>query len=251
MKQAAKTPLLILSAFMAAVVVTLLPVPAAEGLSSTYVREGKSVLWKFGETIVWRFPESQAAEVSQLTERFNASYAKGFALSDLRVAKSDGKWSVSICKRAIYTVSPEYAKSSKEDDRTIALRMMSKIYETVCAKNAAKLTKEYQINGKYEVSGSVSWFGGKFIGRKFANGEKFTENHLAAAAKTLPFGTLVRVTVPSGKTVVVRVTDRFKGHKNRVLDISVAAAELLGVKSAGTCVAKITVIGRVDKIGGK
>ena len=250
MKPVSKTLLLILIAFMAAAVM-LFSASDAEGLSSTYVREGKSVLWKFGETAVWRFPESQAAEVSLLTERFNASYANGFGLKDLHVAKTDGKWSFLIGKIAIYTVSPEYAKSSGQDARTIALRMMSKIYDTVCAKNAAQLTKEYQIKGKYEASGSVSWFGGKFIGRKFANGEKFTENHLVAAAKTLPFGTLVRVTAPSGKSVVVRVADRFKGHKNRVLDISVAAAELLGVKSAGTCTANITVIGRVDKIGGK
>ncbi|MDR1579962.1 MAG: septal ring lytic transglycosylase RlpA family protein [Synergistaceae bacterium] len=250
MKQVSKTPFLILSAFMAAVVM-IFSVSAAEGVSSSYVREGKSVLWKFGETNVWRFPESQAAEVSQLTERFNALYAKGFALNDLHVAKSDGKWSVWIGNRAICAIAPEYAKSAGEDARTIALRMMSRIYEIICAKNAAELTKEYQIKGKYEVSGSVSWFGGKFIGRKFANGEKYTENHLAAAAKTLPFGTLVRVAAPSGKTVVLRVTDRFKGHKNRVLDISVAAAELLGVKSAGTSTVNITVIGRVDKIGGK
>jgi rare lipoprotein A len=59
------------------------------------------------------------------------------------------------------------------------------------------------------------------------------------------------LTAPSGKTVVVRVTDRFKGHKNRVLDISHAAAELLGIKGTGTPKAKIEVIGRVDKIGGK
>ena len=250
MKQANKTPLLILNVFVAAALM-LFSATVAEGLSSSYVREGKFILWKFGETAVWRFPEAQAADVSRMTERFNALYAKGFVLNELRVAKSDGKWSVCIGKRAIYPVSPEYAKSSGQDARAIALRLMSRIYETVCAKNAAKLTKEYQIKGKYEALGSVSWFGGKFIGRKFANGEKFTENHLAAAAKTLPFGTLVRVTAPSGKTVVVRVTDRFKGHKNRVLDISVAAAELLGIKSAGTCAAKITVIGRVDKIGGK
>jgi rare lipoprotein A len=250
MKRADKTPLLILSVFMAAVMV--FSAAAAEGLTSSYVREGKSILWRFGETNVWRFPESEAADVSLLTERFNASYAKGFALDELRVAKSDGKWSVWIGKRVVYTVSPEYAKSSGQDARTTALRMMSRIYETVCAKNAAKLTKEYQIKkGKYEASGAVSWFGGKFIGRNFANGEKFTENHLAAAARTLPFGTLVHVAAPSGKTVVVRVTDRFKGHKNRVLDLSVAAAELLGIKSAGACTAKITVIGRVDKIGGK
>ncbi|MDR0764307.1 MAG: hypothetical protein LBE65_01785 [Synergistaceae bacterium] len=250
MKPVSGTRTLILNVFIATAVI-LFPAAASEGFSSSYVREGKSILWKFGKTSVWRFPEPQAAEVSRLTDRFNAIYADGFDLNDLHVAKSDGKWSVRIGERAVYTVSPEYAKSSGEDARTTALRMMSRIYETVCAKNAAKLTEEHQIKGRYEASGSVSWFGGKFIGRKFANGERYTENHLAAAARTLPFGTLVRVAVPSGKTVVVRVTDRFKGHKNRVLDISVAAAELLGVKSAGISAAKFTVIGRVDKIGGK
>ncbi|MDR3165536.1 MAG: septal ring lytic transglycosylase RlpA family protein [Synergistaceae bacterium] len=249
MKPAAKRFLLISAAFIA--LLTALSASAATNFSSSYVREGKFILWKFENKTVWRFPEAQAAEVSRLTERFNALYAKGFRLKELHVAKSDAKWSVYIGKRALYTVSPEYAKSSGQNAKTIALRIMSKIYETVCAKNAAKLTKEHQIKGKYEALGAVSWYGGKFIGRKFANGEKFTESHLAAAAKTLPFGTLVRVTAPSGKTVVVRVTDRFNGHKNRVLDISVAAAELLGVKSIGICSAKITVIGRVDKIGGK
>ena len=66
MKPVSKTLLLILIAFMAAAVM-LFSTSDAEGLSSTYVREGKSVLWKFGETAVWRFPESQAAEVSLLT----------------------------------------------------------------------------------------------------------------------------------------------------------------------------------------
>ncbi|MCL2684690.1 MAG: septal ring lytic transglycosylase RlpA family protein, partial [Synergistaceae bacterium] len=61
----------------------------------------------------------------------------------------------------------------------------------------------------------MSWYSEKFIGRKFANGERVTRTHLAAAARTLPFGTLVKVTAPSGRSVVVRITDRFPGRKNR------------------------------------
>ncbi len=73
----------------------------------------------------------------------------------------------------------------------------------------------------------------------------------SAAAKNLPFGTLVRVTVPATKkSIVVRVTDRFSEHKGRALDISSAAADLLGIKRAGVANVQIQVIGRVDKIGG-
>ena len=51
--------------------------------------------------------------------------------------------------------------------------------------------------------------------------------------------------------MVVRITDRFKGHKNRVLDISHAAAELLDIKGGRVPKAYIQVLGRVEKIGGK
>jgi rare lipoprotein A len=134
----------------------------------------------------------------------------------------------------------------------IALQWMSRIYEAIGEMHAQELTPEYKLRGGYEVATSVSWYGGKFIGRKFANGEMFTESHLSAAAKDLPFGTLVKVTTPStGKSVVVRITDRFKEHKNRALDISLAAAELLGINGTGVAKANVQVIGRVDLIGGK
>jgi rare lipoprotein A len=226
-------------------------VDALAGAPSTYAREGNSILWKIEEATVWRFPAAYAADVSELSERFNRLYNAGFKLADLGVDKSDGKWALFIGKNIIYSVSPTYAKSAKQDPQKLALSIMSRLYEVIGEKNAAKLTPAYQLRGKYETSGSVSWYGDKFIGRKFANGERFKETHLTAAAKTLPFGTLVKLTAPSGKSVVVRVTDRFKEHKNRVLDISHAAAELLGIKKAGASKTKIEVIGRVDTIGGK
>ena len=95
-------------------------------------------------------------------------------------------------------------------------------------------------------------YGGKLIGRKFANGERFTESHLSAAAKNLPFGTLVKITrAANGRSVVVRITDRFAEHKNRLLDISQAAAELLCIKDMGVAKVMVSVIGRVDKVGGR
>jgi rare lipoprotein A len=235
------------------VIMTVIPLmaDAFTPLASTYAREGDEIIWKIDDVAVWKFPVTYAADVSLLSGRFNRLYDAGFKMSDLSVEKSDGKWSLFIGKNHLYSVPQAYAESMKQDPQRFALSLMSRIYEVLGKKNAGKLTPAYQIRGKYETSASISWYGGKFIGRRFANGERFQPTHLTAAAKTLPFGTLVKVTAPSGKSVVVRITDRFFEHKNRVLDLSPAAADLIGIKEAGVPKAKIEVIGRVDTIGGE
>jgi rare lipoprotein A len=90
------------------------------------------------------------------------------------------------------------------------------------------------------------------VGRRFSNGEVYTGNELVAAAKDLPFGTLLRIKNPAtGKTIVVRVVDRFREHKGRILDVSKAAAEMLGFKAQGIANVLVEVIGHVKKVGGK
>ncbi|MEX1167451.1 MAG: septal ring lytic transglycosylase RlpA family protein [Hydrogenophaga sp.] len=82
--------------------------------------------------------------------------------------------------------------------------------------------------------GLASWYGGKFHGRRTANGEIFDKNALTAAHKTLPFGTRVRVkSVQTGKAVVVRINDRGPYKGKRVIDLSSAAASALGMKERG------------------
>jgi rare lipoprotein A len=64
---------------------------------------------------------------------------------------------------------------------------------------------------------------------KTASGELFSPHKLTAAHRTLPFGTMVRVTnLRNGKTVVVRINDRGPFTKGRIIDLSPAAAQLLG-----------------------
>lgn len=82
--------------------------------------------------------------------------------------------------------------------------------------------------------GLASWYGGKFHGRRTASGEIYDKTAFTAAHKTLPFGTLVRVkSLRTGKEVVVRINDRGPHVKNRVIDLSGAAASALGLKSRG------------------
>ena len=83
--------------------------------------------------------------------------------------------------------------------------------------------------------GLASWYGPKFAGRQTANGEIFDPSQLTAAHKTLPFGTQVRVTnLNNGRSVVVRINDRGPFKPGRVIDLSRAAAERIGMIGSGT-----------------
>lgn len=83
-------------------------------------------------------------------------------------------------------------------------------------------------------SGLASWYGPGFHGRRTANGERYNMHELTAAHRYLPFGTLLMVrSVHTGKTVVVRVNDRGPYKHQRVLDLSRAAMDALGVLGRG------------------
>jgi rare lipoprotein A len=76
----------------------------------------------------------------------------------------------------------------------------------------------------------ASWYGPGFHGRRTANGERFNTNALTAAHKTLPFGSQVRVTNErTGRSVVVRINDRGPYAHGRVIDLSKAAAQAVGI----------------------
>ena len=94
------------------------------------------------------------------------------------------------------------------------------------------------------LQGPASWYGPGFDGKKTASGEKFDQDALTAAHAYWAFGTLVKVTFPStGKSVVVRINDRFPSHKGRAIDLSRAAAKAIGLIGPGTGVVKLEVIG--------
>ncbi len=99
------------------------------------------------------------------------------------------------------------------------------------AKHAAKV----KIKMPHKMMGLASFYGVKLNGRRTASGEKYNQNALTAAHKTLPFGSKVQVTnVKNGKSVVVRVNDRGPFVKGRIIDLSKAAAKKIGLNSAGT-----------------
>lgn len=90
-------------------------------------------------------------------------------------------------------------------------------------------------------TGIASWYGKQFHGRKTASGERFDMDALTAAHPKLPFGSWVRVRdLVSGRSVDVRINDRGPHIKQRVIDLSRAAARALGV--SGTYRVELSVL---------
>ncbi len=91
--------------------------------------------------------------------------------------------------------------------------------------------------------GIASWYGGKFHGRRTANGEIFNKYAMTAAHKTLPMGTILRVeNFRNGKEIVVRINDRGPFIRGRIIDLSYKAAKRLGMVRSGIDKVRITAL---------
>ena len=90
-------------------------------------------------------------------------------------------------------------------------------------------------------TGKGSYYADKFEGRPTASGEKFDQNKMTAAHRTIPFGTKVTVTnQANGRSVTVTVNDRGPFAAGRIIDVSKKAANQLGMVAAGVANVKIT-----------
>ncbi|WP_232513305.1 septal ring lytic transglycosylase RlpA family protein [Zobellella denitrificans] len=95
----------------------------------------------------------------------------------------------------------------------------------------------------YQIEGKASFYGQPHHGRKTANGERFDKNALTAAHKTLPFGSLVRVTnLNNQRSVVVRINDRGPYARGRVIDLSEQAARELNMLRAGVAPVRLELL---------
>ena len=89
----------------------------------------------------------------------------------------------------------------------------------------------------YIEHGEASWYGKQFHGRKTADGDRFSQHDMTAAHRTLPLGTKVMVEEPeTGKQVEVKINDRgpYAQPERRIIDLSRAAADSIGIVQAGT-----------------
>ncbi len=98
--------------------------------------------------------------------------------------------------------------------------------------------------------GTASWYGSDFHGKRTANGEIYDMDGMTAAHKTLPLGTLVRVSnLENNREVEVRINDRGSFVQGRIIDLSREAAKRIGMMGAGTARVEIAAVGQAIKPG--
>ena len=97
--------------------------------------------------------------------------------------------------------------------------------------------------------GIASWYGPGFHGARSASGERYNQNALTAAHRSLPFGTMVRVTnLRNGLSVVVRINDRGPFTRGRIIDLSAASARIIGLTSSGVAPVSVEVLDKTQVI---
>lgn len=182
----------------------------------------------------------QKLETMKHTNILGLLFFTAFSFSLLYFTKATGETSTANEKEmALASVD-----TSKDID-SIAISRASE--ELASAEEMERINNELMdLENNIEVvlaKGISTHYGDKFNGRKTANGEIFSNNELTCAHKTLPFGTILRVTnLDNDKTVIVRVNDRGPFVKGKHIDLSKRAFSKIGNLSRGNLNVKIEVL---------
>jgi rare lipoprotein A len=103
--------------------------------------------------------------------------------------------------------------------------------------------RQLAIAGAYREEGIASWYGIPFQGRRTSNGEIYEMHEFTAAHRTLPFNAVVRVTnLRNGKQTEVRINDRGPFVGDRVIDLSLSAAQAIDMVGTGTAPVRLEII---------
>jgi len=155
-----------------------------------------------------------------------------------------------LCACAHETVAPD-AKSprsarSHATEPSYPLAAASPVYD-----DGALATRFQASPALATLEGEASYYGDSLAGRKTASGELYRPSGFTAAHRKLPLGTVLRISRTDGShTVYVRVNDRGPfGSKRRILDLSRAAAEELGMIRAGVLQVRAEVVAYGPKKG--
>jgi rare lipoprotein A len=105
------------------------------------------------------------------------------------------------------------------------------------------IERQPAVPGEYIEEGVASWYGVPFNGRRTSNGEIYDMHEFTAAHRTLPFNCVVRVTnLNNGKQTEVRINDRGPFVANRVIDLSLSAAQAIEMVGTGTANVRLEIL---------
>jgi rare lipoprotein A len=149
---------------------------------------------------------------------------------------------------SVSPTSPAQANVATYPGRTETLRSDVVKSSNVGSSPQEKLKRPSStLRGKV-LTGTASWYGPGFNGKKTASGDIFDDSKFTAATKILPLGSKVRVTnLSTGDSVNVEVNDRGPFVDGRIIDLSHAAARALGIVDAGTAKVKVELLFEADE----
>jgi len=151
-----------------------------------------------------------------------------FAFALLAVAPATAAWAVSD---EMNVAAPGFGTNLADP---IAQPVVAPVVPVANLAAPAPVVAEVQDEAEHIGAGNASWYGARFAGRRTASGERFNPGGYTAAHRTLPFGSKVKVTSQrTGQSIVVRINDRGPFHGNRLIDLSEAAADAIGLKARG------------------
>jgi peptidoglycan lytic transglycosylase len=159
---------------------------------------------------------------------------------------------VANCSGNVARVDPRYGVASSA--RVVPLGERAPkgggVYRVGKPYTVAGRTYTPRENHQYDAVGLASWYGDAFHGRYTANGEIFDENSISAASPTLPLPSYARVTnLSNRRSIVVRVNDRGPYVGDRLIDVSVRTAKLLGFYDRGVTRVRVQYVGRAPLKG--
>ena len=118
---------------------------------------------------------------------------------------------------------------------------LGRVAAVSCVLAAAAFAQEAESG--WTQTGNASWYGPGFAGRPTASGETYDPANLTAAHPTLPLGSLVRVhNLSNDRNMIVRINDRGPFARGRIIDVSRAAADVLGFRKAGVAKVRLTAV---------
>jgi rare lipoprotein A len=136
--------------------------------------------------------------------------------------------------RTTESASDSHPEGATKNDRLPASEEADDLAEPTIPADAIALTTEI---------GLASWYGPPYHNRRGSNGEVYNMHAMTAAHRTLPLGSIVRVTnLKTGHAALVRITDRGPFIPGRVVDLSLAAARKLDVVQPGVAQVKVEVM---------
>ena len=130
-----------------------------------------------------------------------------------------------------------------EEELELLLKAVTEVPQslTIVTEASQETGDNYELD--FYQQGTASWYGSKFHGRATASGEIFNKNEFTAAHKSLPFGTKVKVTfLRTGRSVMVRINDYGPHVGGRIIDLSKAAAEEIGLRPHGLGTVKLELV---------